>query len=96
MVTEIDDKGKYFTEVIKKTPVSVIIQTASQRIEGYISIRPDERLKDEVDRKEPFVAVTEAKIYHPDGEFFASTHFVAVNRSQIIWILPLDEIIPQT
>jgi hypothetical protein len=96
MVTHVDDKGKYFTPVITKTPVPVIIQMPIHRIEGNIHIRPDERLKDEVDRPEPFLSVTEAVIYNSDGTIFASTHFIALNRNQINWILPVDEMINQT
>jgi hypothetical protein len=96
MESHIDDKGKFFTPVITTTPIPVIIQTPSHRIEGNIHIRPDERIKDEIDRSELFLAVTEAIIYNPDGTIFASTHFVALNRTHIHWILPVDEMINQS
>lgn len=96
MVAHIDDKGKYFTPVITKTPIPVIIQMPVHRVEGNIHIRPDERIKDEIDRQEPFLPVTEAVVYNQDGTVFASTHFIALNRSQISWILPVDEMINQT
>ena len=96
MVTHIDDKGKFFTQVITKTPIPVIIQMPVHRVEGNIHIRPDERIKDEIDRTDQFLPVTEAVIYNPDGTIFASTHFIALNRNQINWILPVDEMINQT
>ena len=96
MVTHLDEKGKFFTQVITKTPIPVIIQMPAHRIEGNIHIRPDERIKDEIDRTDPFLPVTEAVIYNPDGTIFASTHFIALNRTLINWILPVDEMINQT
>ncbi len=95
MAAQYDEKGKYFTPVIPKTPIPVIIQMATHRIEGNIHIRPDERIKDEIDRAEPFLPVTEAVVYNPDGTIFASTHFIVLNRTQINWILPVDEMINQ-
>jgi hypothetical protein len=92
-VTHFDDKGKFFTPIITKTPVPVIIQTVSHRIEGKIHIRPEERIKDEMDRPEMFLAVTDATIYQQDGTVVISSHFITLNRAQIIWILPVDEVI---
>ncbi len=95
MVTHIDDKGKFFTQVVTKTPIPVIIQMSVHRIEGNVHIRPDERILDELDRQDLFLPVTEAVIYNSDGTIFASTHFIALNRTQINWILPVDEMINQ-
>jgi hypothetical protein len=52
-----DEKGKIFTEVVTKLPVVVMIQTVIHRLHGNIHIRPDERLKAELDR------ATECKKY---------------------------------
>lgn len=92
MSTHFDEKGKFFTPVIPKTPVPVIIQTTSQRIQGNIHIRPDERIKDEMDRSEAFFAVTDATIFQPDGSILYATHFLTLNRAQVIWILPVEEV----
>ncbi len=92
-MTHFDDKGKFFTPIITKTPIPVIIQTANQRIEGKIHIRPEERIKDEMNRPEMFLAVTDATIYQPDGTVVISSHFLTLNRAHIIWILPVDEVI---
>ncbi len=93
METHFDEKGKFFTPVIAKTPVPVIIQTTSHRIEGKIHLRPDERLKDEMDRPESFLAVTDATLFQTDGTVLFSTHFLTLSRAHIIWILPVDEVI---
>jgi hypothetical protein len=88
MKIEYDDKGKYFTDVISKAPVSVTIQTVTQRIRGTVHVHPEERLKDELDKAERFLAVTDAAIYDPDGRVLQECPFLAVNCVQIIWVMP--------
>jgi hypothetical protein len=92
MVTHFDEKGKFFTPVIAKHPVPVIIQTVNHRISGFIHIRPEDRIKDELDRDEDFLAVTEAIISDAEGKEIASSKFISVNRHQIVWVLPVDEL----
>ena len=62
MTFEYDDKGKFFTDIISKTPLDVLVQTTTHLIQGVIHIRKEERLKDELNRDELFLALTEAKI----------------------------------
>jgi hypothetical protein len=83
-----DDKGKIFTEVVKKYPVSVTVQTVTHTVRGKIHIRPDERLKAELDRDEPFLAMTDAAILDASGATLQRADFLAVRRDQIIWVLP--------
>ena len=92
-MTVFDEKGKFFTPIINKTPVPVIIQTTNHRIEGKIHLRPEERIKDEMDRPEMFLAVTDATIFQSDGTVVLSSNFITLNRAHIIWILPTDEVI---
>ncbi len=96
MTTHFDDKGKFFTPVIAKVPIAVIIQTTLHKIEGKIHIRPDERIKDEMDRPEAFLAVTDATVLNSEGQPILSTHFLTLNRAHIIWILPLEEMAGQS
>ncbi len=88
MSFEVDEKGKIFTEVVTKKPLPAIVQTATHLIRGNIHIHPDERLKDELDRDEPFLAITEARVLGADGEPVYHTDFLAVQRSQIVWVMP--------
>jgi hypothetical protein len=92
MATNFDEKGKIFTAVVTKKPVPVIIQTTLSRVEGKIFVRPDERIKDEMDRPEPFLAVTDVKIFSLDSQLMAEAPFIAINRSQIIWVLPVENL----
>ena len=91
MSMEYDDKGKFFTNIVSKIPVFVLIQTTTHLIRGQIHIRPTERVKDELDQSEPFLAVTEASILDADGREARRTPFLAVQRSQIIWAMPDED-----
>ena len=90
---EFDDKGKFFTDIIPKTPIPVSIQTSSHRIHGNIHVSPDKRIKDELDLPEKFIAITDAVIYLPDGQVLYQTNFMAVQRNEIIWVMPDSEIV---
>ena len=91
MLPTYDDKGKIFTPVVTKKPVSVTLQTATHRIIGNIHVRHDHRLKDELDSAEAFIAVTNAKIYDANGSMILQSSFLAVQCQQIIWIIPNEE-----
>ena len=91
MTFEFDEKGKFFTEVISKVPVLAIVQTTAHLIHGTVHIRRGERLKDELDRDEIFLALTDANILDSDGQTLYHTNFMAIKRSQIVWIMPDKE-----
>ena len=91
MTFEYDDKGKFFTDVISKIPVSAIVQTTSHRIEGDIHIRRDERIKDELSKTENFLALTDAQVFDTAGNLLYETKFIAVQREQIVWVFPKEE-----
>ncbi len=93
MQTNFDEKGKFFTQVITKKPIAVIIQTSQQLIRGEIHIRPDDRLKDTLDRENtPFLAVTNAVVLNAQQEELYRSSVMMINVSQIIWIIPDSEI----
>lgn len=95
MSFEYDDKGKIYTEVITKTAISALVQTTTHLIQGKVHVRRDDRLIDELDRDKPFLAITEASIIGSGGETLREVPFIAVSRSQIVWISP-DEALEQT
>jgi len=88
---EYDEKGKFFTNVIAKIPVHATIQTTMQLIQGNVYVRKGERLKDELDRDEIFLAVTDASVLDVNGKAVFETSFLAVQRAQIIWVRPDEE-----
>jgi hypothetical protein len=88
MTVEFDEKGKIFTEVVSKVAIPAMVQTTQHLIRGNIHVRRDERLKDELDRNEIFLAITEASIIGADGQTLHQSRFLAVHRSQIVWVMP--------
>jgi hypothetical protein len=92
MFSQFEDKGKIFTQVVSKKPVSVIIQTSKNRIHGKIHIRPEDRVKDELNRRETFIAVTDAVVYSPDNEVLFTSSFLTLNTEQIVWLIPEGEL----
>jgi uncharacterized membrane protein affecting hemolysin expression len=88
MTFEFDDKGKFYTDMIKKESVQATIMTVTHKITGEIYVRPDQRIKDELDNDEKFLAVTDATVYSLQGLVIAHCGFLAVQRNQIVWVIP--------
>jgi hypothetical protein len=91
MTIEYDEKGKFYTDIVKKLPVSVVIQTSTHLVRGLVHVRDGERLKNELERDEMFLAVTHASIYEAGDKVLYTVPFMAVQRAQIVWIMPVDE-----
>jgi hypothetical protein len=85
-----DEKGKVFTPVITKDPVRVVIQTITHRIEGTMHVSLNHRVKDELDKSESFLAITDATVYDQQGLIVLEAPFVAVYSHQIIWLVPFE------
>ncbi len=88
MSIQYDEKGKFFTDVVSKVPVRAVVQTTQQLIRGNVHVREGERLKNELDRDELFLALTEAAVLGADGQVQFQAPFLAVRRSQIVWVFP--------
>jgi len=91
MTIRYDDKGKFFTDVITKDTVPAIIQTLVTRIQGNMHVRINERVKDDLNRGEQFLAITDAKIFDLQGEKMYDAEFLLINRDHVIWVIPDDE-----
>ena len=92
MKASFDEKGKIFTEVVKKRPVNVHIQTSKHLIRGKFHVRLNERIKDELDRPDTFVALTDAEIHDLKGGLLYSCSFLTVNRLDIVWLFQDDDV----
>ena len=92
MTINYDEKGKIFTNVVSKEAVEARIQTIAHFIEGEIHVRPDCRLKDELDLDEPFLAVTNARVFSANQEVLFRAKFIAIRRDQIIWVTTAKDI----
>jgi hypothetical protein len=88
MSFEYDEKGKIYTNVIRKKAVNAMLQTTAHLIRGKMYVHHDERVKDELDRDEPFLALTDVSVLGVDGKPVHQVPFLAVRRSQIVWVIP--------
>jgi hypothetical protein len=88
MTIEYDEKGKVFTDIVTKVAIPVVLQTTQHLIRGNVHVRRDERLKDELDRDEFFLAITDASVIGTDGQTLHQARFMAVRRAQIVWVMP--------
>ncbi len=91
MSIRFDEKGKFFTDIVSKEAIWVNLQTLTHRIYGRLHVRPGERLKDEINQAEDFIAITEATVFDSSGNALYHSKFIAVNRLHIIWILPEEQ-----
>jgi len=91
MTTEYDEKGKFYTDVVTKMPTAAVIQTTTHLVRGLVHLRQGERLKNELERDEAFIAVTRATIHGADDQILFTASFLAIQRLQIVWIMPLGK-----
>jgi hypothetical protein len=88
MSIEYDEKGKIFTDIISKVAIQATIQTTTHIMRGRVHVRRDQRIKDELDRNEHFLALTDVSVLGPDGQTLFQAPFLAVQRAHIIWVIP--------
>jgi hypothetical protein len=91
MNSQFDEKGKIYTNKVFKIPVLVKIRTLSHLIHGEVFIKPGERLKDEINNSEQFLAVSNASIYNDQGDKLFQSNFLIVNLDQMVWLIPEEE-----
>ena len=91
MSIEYDEKGKIFTDVVSKTAIHATIQTTTHLLQGYIHVRRDQRIKDELDRDKDFLALTDVSVLGSNGQSLFRAPFLAVRRSHIVWVMPEEK-----
>jgi hypothetical protein len=87
MMERLDNKGKFYTEVISKNLVKVSLRTGVDLLSGNLHITPGQRLKDELDQQDQFIALTDGDLISENGEVIRSFDFIAVKKEQIIWVI---------
>jgi len=88
MTNEYEERGKYFTEVVSKVAVNATIQTTTHMIRGRIHVRHDQRILDELDLNENFIAITDVSVFGANGQVLFQSPFLAVRRAHIVWVVP--------
>ena len=90
MTIEYDEKGKFYTDVVSKVAIPAIIQTTEHLIRGLVHVRQGERFKDELESQSHFIAITDAVVFDENNKEVYKGPFLAVQRNQIIWIMPVE------
>ena len=88
MTIEYDEKGKRFTDIVTKRSVYATVQTTTHLMRGHIHVRREQRIKDELDLDEKFLAVTDVQVLSADGQVLFQAPFLAIHRDHIIWVVP--------
>jgi Family of unknown function (DUF6812) len=88
MSFEYEEKGKIFTDHVSKTAVYATIQTTTHLMHGRIHVRRDQRIIDELDLDENFLAITDVSILGTDGQVLFQSPFLALRRMHIVWVIP--------
>jgi hypothetical protein len=92
MDMRIDEKGKYFTPRVAKDTLPALVRTADQVIVGHVYVRPDKRLKDDLNEDTSrFLPITDARVYNAaDETLLYHSSFLLVAYQHIVMISPLD------
>ena len=92
MDIRIDEKGKYYTPRVPKDTLPAFVRTVDQIIVGQVYVRPDKRLKDDLNEDTSrFLPITDARVYDAASEkLLYHSSFLLIAYSQIILISPLD------
>jgi hypothetical protein len=93
MAAQIESQETFSSQYIAKKPTSATIQTTNHRLHGDIHVGLGKRLKDELDGGLQFLPVTNVMIYDESGNVLYRTHFLLINRDQLVWILPDEDLI---
>ena len=88
MTIEYDEKGKIFTDIVSKIAISARVQTTTHMMRGHIHVRRDQRIIDELDLDENFLAITDVDVLSSDGQTLFQVPFLAVRRTHIVWVIP--------
>lgn len=88
MTIEYDEKGKRFTDIVTKRSVYATVQTTTHLMRGHIHVRREQRIKDELDLDEKFLAITDVQVLSADGQVLFQTPFLAIHRDHIVWVVP--------
>lgn len=94
----VDEKGKIFTQRVRKHCIEVDIETIQSRVHGFLHVMPGNRVKDQLNKSdEYFLAVTFATILrnssHGKDESAEPEHvtFIAINKQHVVSVVPIDD-----
>ncbi len=92
MNLRVDAKGKYYTTHVNKQSIDVTVRVRDSIVKGTVHLAPDNRLKDELNADETFLAVTNAQVWEVNGaQALYTSDVLMINKDQIAWIFPREQ-----
>lgn len=87
----VDAKGKYYTTHVSKRNVPVIARVPGGVVHGMAYLTLDNRLKDELNTGETFLALTDVQVFDESAErLLYESDVLLVNKRHLIWIIPRE------
>ena len=94
MGLRVNEKGKFFSLRVPKNALHVLVSLGDLMLAGYIYVRPERRLRDELNEtKSRFLPITEARVFYAYGEaqlYHAS--FALASYEHVVSISPIESI----
>jgi Family of unknown function (DUF6812) len=88
----LDEKGKYYTKRVSKRSARVELFAQGLLISGTMHLLLDNRVKDELNSGERFIAITRAQVRDPrTGAVLAEGKTLILNKDQIVWLAPDED-----
>jgi hypothetical protein len=91
----VDDKGKFFTAHVTKLRLPITACIGNWIIEGTVHLKSDNRLKDELNDGEMFIAITQARVWQVGSDkLIYEPEVLIVHKNEIAWIFPREATVP--
>jgi hypothetical protein len=91
----VDEKGKFFTPHVAKLRLPVTTCIGNWIVEGTVHLKNDNRLKDELNDGETFIAITQARVREIGSDKpVYETEVLIVHKNQIVWVFPREAVAP--
>lgn len=91
----INERGKYFTVRTPKDAVLCAVRGGNLAVLGYLYVRSDKRLKDELnDEQARYLPMTDARVFRvSDNMLLYHASFLLIGRQSIDLVAPIDSVI---
>lgn len=91
----VDDKGKFFPMRVATLRLPITACIGEWIIEGTVHLKGNNRLKDELNDDESFIAITQVRVRdRRDAKPAYESEVLIVHKHQIVWIFPREAAVP--
>ena len=88
----LDEKGKYYTTRVNKRAAQVQVVAHGLLISGTMYLMLDNRVKDELNNGERFIAITEAQVREAStNAILLQGETLILNKDQVVCLIPHED-----